>query len=110
DRGCHCCRGRGCHGCGGRRCHCCRGRRCHCCRGRRRDAWCHCRRGCWRRRRSSAGLQRVALRASSRSTGAVAEVLVKGDVVFLHTGGCRRVAVVHYVVDHIEARLVLVQT
>src|SRR4051812_41183676 len=65
--------------------------------------------GCWRR--APARLQRVALRASSRATGAVAEVLreVRRGV-FLHArcGGC--FAAVTSPVNHVEAPLRLLQS
>ena len=51
----------------------------------------------------------VALPASSPTTRAVAEVLVKGSVISLHSRGCASVALIHHAVDHIEARLPLVQ-
>jgi len=53
-------------------------------------------------------LQYVALRASRRLTRAVAEVLVKvGNL--LYAGRSRAVTVGHCAVDHIEARLPLIQ-
>ena len=54
-------------------------------------------------------LQRVALSASSRITRAVAEVLVKGGVVLLHSRCGRGVGISHCAVDHIEAALPLIQ-
>src|SRR5207253_2363997 len=76
-----------------------------------------CRRGsvscCWRRRggwrRRSARCDDVALPASSRTTRAVTEVLVKGGVVFLYSRCSRGVTVGEVAVDHIEATLPLVQ-
>ena len=47
--------------------------------------------------------------AGSRLTGAVAEILVKGGVVLLHSGCGRCVAVSHCAVDHVKAWLPLVQ-
>ena len=47
--------------------------------------------------------------ASSRLTRAVAEVLVKGGVVLLHSGCGRCVAVSHCAVDHVKACLPLIQ-
>ena len=72
---------------------------------RRRSTW----RARWRWRRRCARCQDVALSASSRLTGAVAEVLVKGGVVLLHSGCGRCVAVSHCAVDHVKACLPLVQ-
>ena len=48
--------------------------------------------------------------ASSRATGAVAEVLSKERVVSLHSGCGRCVAVTHCAVDHVKACLPLVQS
>jgi len=50
------------------------------------------------------------LSAGSRHTGTVAEVLVKGGVVFLHSRCSAAVAVVHLPIDHIEACLPLIQS
>ena len=57
----------------------------------------------------SARCQDVALPASSRHTRAVAEVLVKGGVVLLHSGCGRCVGVSHCAVDHVKACLPLIQ-
>src|SRR4029077_16427801 len=59
--------------------------------------------------RLTARCQDVALRASSRLTGSVAEVLVKGGVVLLHSGCGRCIAVSHCAVDHVKACLPLIQ-
>ena len=47
--------------------------------------------------------------ASSRLTRAVAEVLVKGGVVLLHSGCGADVGISHCAVDHVKARLPLIQ-
>ena len=47
--------------------------------------------------------------ARSGATRAVAEVLVKGGVIFLHSGCGRRVASTDCAVDHIKATLPLIQ-
>src|SRR4029453_8558626 len=47
--------------------------------------------------------------ASTPPPRAVAEILVKGGVVSLHSRGCAGVALSHGAVDHIEACLPLVQ-
>ena len=89
------------------RCRCSRGRGC---RGRcRTNGRCRTWRGRWRWRRSSARCQDVALPASSRHTSTVAEILVKGGVVLLHSGCGRRVGVSHGPVDHVKACLPLIQ-
>ena len=81
-----------------------------CCRS---WGWREC--SCWTRsgrwRRSWAGWRDIdiALSASRRTTGAVAEVLSKERVVSLHSGCGRCVAISHCAVDHIEASLPLVQ-
>src|SRR4051812_12788572 len=65
-------------------------------------------RGCWRG--TPARLQRVALRTSSRTTRAVAEVLSevrRGVLLHARCGGC--VAAVHSTVDHVEATLAFIQ-
>ena len=49
------------------------------------------------------------MRASSRHARTVAEVLVKGSVVFLYSGGGRCIAAAHCAVDHVKACLSLVQ-
>jgi len=49
------------------------------------------------------------LPASSRTARAVAEVLVKGGVVLLHSCGGARVATGHCAVDHVKACLPLIQ-
>ena len=73
------------------------------------------RRTCYRRcsRRCRGGrataLQDVALPASSRATTAVAEVLGKGGVVLLHSRCGRCVAISHRAIDHVKARLPLIQ-
>jgi hypothetical protein len=54
-------------------------------------------------------LQCVALPASSRTTRAVAEVLSKDGVVFLHSRRGAGVALIHRTVNHIEATLPLIQ-
>jgi hypothetical protein len=54
-------------------------------------------------------LQCVALRAGGCAVNAVAEVLSKADIVFLHTGCGRQVPVGHRAVDDVEACLPLVQ-
>ena len=94
----------------------CRCSRSGCCRG---GCCCWCRRwrecSCWTRsgrgRRSWAGCRDIdiALSASRRTTGAVAEVLSKERVVSLHSGCGRCVAVTHCAVDHVKAWLPLVQ-
>ena len=78
---------------------------CSCC------CWCGCSRcrGCGRWSRCSARRQRVALRASSRITRAVAEVLIKCTAVLLHTGCGAAVARIHLTVDDVEACLPLIQ-
>ena len=48
--------------------------------------------------------------AASRLAGAVAEVLIKGGVVLLHSGCGRCVAITHCAVDHVKACLALVQS
>src|SRR5262245_23274970 len=88
-------------GCGRCRSCCCSGSRCRCgCRG----AWAGRRR--WRR---TARCQDVALTAGSRLTSTVAEVLVKGGVVLLHSGCSAGVATSHCAVNHVKACLTLVQ-
>src|SRR6478752_3120035 len=67
--------------------------------------WCSC--GCWSRR--GAWLQRIALPASSGTTGAVAEVLSKVGGILLHSGSGAGVAVGHRAIDHIKAILPLIQ-
>ena len=47
--------------------------------------------------------------ASSRLTGTVAEVLVKGGVVFLYSSRGRCIAAAHCAVNHVKACLSLVQ-
>ena len=54
-------------------------------------------------------MQDVALRASSRLTGSVAEVLIKCTAVLLHTGCGAAVARIHLTVDDVEACLPLIQ-
>ena len=54
-------------------------------------------------------MQRVALPASSRATRAVAEVLGKGRVVLLHSRRGTGVTISHCTVDHVKARLPLIQ-
>ena len=54
-------------------------------------------------------MQDVALRASSRHARAVAEVLVKGGVVLLHSRRGRRIAIGHCAIDDVETALSLVQ-
>jgi hypothetical protein len=81
---------------------CCRGGRCC-----RRWGWREC--SCWTRsgrgRRSWAGWRDIdiALSASRRASGAVAEVLSKERVVSLHSGCGRCVAISHCAVDHVKA-------
>src|SRR6266496_1118528 len=82
----------------------CRCMRSGCCRS---SCWAWRPRGGWRR--TSARCQDVALPASSRLTGSVAEVLVKGGVVLLYSRRGRCVAASHCAVDHIEACLPLIQ-
>ncbi len=48
--------------------------------------------------------------ASSRATGAVAEVLNESGVVSLYPGSSRCVTITHCAVDHVEATLPLVQS
>src|SRR5205814_3249990 len=52
----------------------------------------------------------VALPAGSRASRAVAEILSKGGVVFLHSRCGAAVAIGHRAVDHIKACLSLIQS
>src|SRR6266436_751920 len=65
--------------------------------------------GCWCRRWCSTRQYRVALRASGCASSAVAEVLIEGSVVFLHSRCGRCVAIGHCAVDHVKASLPLIQ-
>ena len=90
-----------------RGCRCRRG--CRCGRWRWRECGCWIRRGRWRRRWAGCRDIDIALSASRRASGAVAEVLIKERVVSLHSGcgGC--VAVTHCAIDHVKACLPFVQ-
>ena len=48
--------------------------------------------------------------ACSRHARSIAEVLIEGGVVLLHSGGGRCVAATHCAVDHVEACLAFVQS
>jgi hypothetical protein len=88
----------------------CRCSRSGCCWCRRwRECSCWIRSGRWRR--SWAGWREIdiALSASCRASGAVAEVLSKERVVSLHSGCSGCVTVAHCAVDHVKATLSLVQ-
>jgi hypothetical protein len=50
------------------------------------------------------------LRARGYTASAVAEVLIKGGIVFLHTGSGRCIGVGQTAIDHIEATLPFVQS
>src|SRR5439155_26195015 len=52
----------------------------------------------------------VALSTGSRASRAVAEILSKGGVVFLHSSCGATIAVTHRPVDHIKACLSLIQS
>src|SRR4029077_9176007 len=67
-------------------------------------------RGRGRRSRRCAPLQDIALPASSRTAGAVAEVLCKVGVVLLHSRRGAGVPVGQRAIDHIEACLSLIQS
>ena len=72
-----------------------------------RGCWCRSYRWGWR----WAGWREIdiALSASRSASRAIAEVLSKERVVSLHSGCGRCVAVTHCAVDHVKARLPLVQ-
>jgi len=121
--GCRRCRGRGSNCGSSSSCRCWRCGSCGCSRSRWRRRVSSCGRGsccgrwcrrwrecsCWTRsgrgRRSWAGWREIdiALSASRRTTGAVAEVLSKERVVSLHSGCGRCVAISHCAVDHVKA-------
>ena len=94
------------------------GRRRRRCTTDRRSRWCRRWRECscwtWSRRwrRTWAGSRDVdiALPTGSRATRAVAEVLIKGGIVLLHSGRGAGVTIRECPVDNIEAGLSLVQS
>ena len=117
SRGCSCWRGCG-RGCGrvsscrrwGRcvsSCRCSRSGGCGCGCRRWRECRCWTRSGRWRRRWAGCRDIEIALSASRRTTGAVAEVLSKERVVSLHSSCGRCIAVSHCAIDHVKAWLPL---